>query len=118
MNNDSLAVTWNIPDDQRALGMNYRVVGPAAVRAKAGDRLGSCQNVILALSFLEVSDIETGEVEEIDGHRNNLPLPSSRKRQFGGADQAFGWNSKFLMQLPDHIARQRALAVKNFVNTI
>lgn len=66
--NNSLSMAWNIPDDQRTFGVSYRVAGSAAMRAKAGDRLGRCPNVILGLSFLEVDDIKTGQFEEIYRH--------------------------------------------------
>ena len=37
-------------------------------------------DVIPSLGFLKVGDVETGEVEVVDGHSNNLPRLSSRKR--------------------------------------
>ena len=59
MDNDRLSVTRNIPDDQRTFGVNYRVVGSAAMRAKAGDRLGHCPNVIFGVGFPKVHHIQT-----------------------------------------------------------
>ena len=68
MDNDSFPVTRDIPYDQRAFGVSYRVVGSAAMRAKAGDRLGRCPNVIFGVGFPKVRHIQTRQVEDVDGH--------------------------------------------------
>ena len=80
MNDYRLAVSGNIPNDQLSSGMADRFIGSSAVRTKPRNGDWRCFNVILGLSFLEVGDIETGEVEEVDGHNNNQPQTSSRKR--------------------------------------
>jgi len=33
-------------------------------------------------------------------------------------DQAFCWNSKHLMQLPNHWQGQRSFSIQHFINTI
>ena len=80
MNDYRFAVSRNIPNYKLSLGVANRFIGSSAVRTKPRNGNWHCFNVILGLSFLEVRDIETGEVEEVDGHNNNQPQTSSRKR--------------------------------------
>jgi len=80
MNDYRLAVSRNIPNYQLSPGVANRFIGSSTVRTKPRNGDWRCFNVILGLRFLKVGDVETGEVEEVDGHNNNLPQPSSRKR--------------------------------------
>ena len=91
MDNDRLSVTRNIPDDQRTFGVNYRVVGSAAMRAKAGDRLGHCPNVIFGVGFPKVHHIQTRQVEDDDGHSDAYRIKQQRIAWMGelGSRQEF-----------------------------
>ena len=80
MNDYRLAVSRNIPNYQLSPGVANRFIGSSAVRTKPRNGNWHCFNVILGLRFLKVGDVETGEVEEVDRHRNALPQPSSRER--------------------------------------
>ena len=79
MNDYRFAVSRNIPNYKLSLGVANRFIGSSTVRTKPRNGDWRCSNVILGLRFLKVGDVETGEVEEVDGH-NNQPQTSSRKR--------------------------------------
>ncbi len=114
----ALAVRKEITDDKYFPGVSEGFVGAPTVWAVPGNEGWLRLRRVVGPGFLEIGDVETGELEDIDGHSDKLPQPSSRKRWFGGADKAFGRNSEFLMQISDHVERQRALAVENFINAI
>lgn len=62
------AVTRDIADDQGELGVRCSASGPPTMRAQSGNPLRCCFDMMVGVGFLEIYDIEAGQLEDADRH--------------------------------------------------